>query len=261
MSNVQDQSSSAEATKKDKGGELYKKSTKLNFGNTITFWLIVALSVVRTVAPNFIPGWLSTIQIIGIILNIALWIVNDYGFLYAAEKERRKFAIQNGFGVELTDYTTSDYYSNQMLPSENRYFINIYESNYYSKDISGKMIPFALIKTILALGVWALTIWMSHDPGLVLVAAETVFSSSIMMKTAALIAYWYHIGKLLDIPYRIYITEGKIGTAQRAMLFDYAVEYEAIKAHFKVPLDSKIYLKNKDRLEKEWAELEKRINH
>ena len=261
MSSIQDQNSSTGSVKKDKGGDLYKSSTRLDLGNKITFWIIVILSAVRAAAPVFLPDWLSYLQVGVIALNIILWILNDYFFLYFAERERRKFAIHDGFGVDLTDYTTDEYFDNQLPPSENKYFIDIYESNYYSKDISKKMIPHAIFYTILAVGVLILAIWKVQNTALVLVAAEAVFSSSVLMKTIAVFVYSYHMGKLINIPYRIFITEGKIGTAQRAMLLDYAVEYEAVKAHYKVALDSKIYKKNNERLEKEWRELKSRLHY
>ena len=261
MHSVQDENSSTELMIKDKGDELYKKSKILDLGNTITFWSIVALSAARVAVPDFLPDWLSTLQVISVILNITFWIANDYFILYKAERERRKLPIQYGFGVQLTDYTKDGYFDNQFPPSEQKYFVDIYESNYYSNDTSGKMIPYAILKTILAICVLLLTIWKAHDPALVLVPAEAVFSSSVLMKTIAVCEYRKHMSELIDIPYRIFITEGKIGTAQRAMLFDYAVEYEAVKAHYKVLLDNNIYKKNKKRLEKEWKELEDRINH
>lgn len=261
MSNIQDQNSSTGLVKKDKGGNLYKRFVRLDLGNTITFWSIVALSAVRAVAPDFFPDWLSTLQVISLFLNITIWIVNDYVFLYVAEREKRKLPIQDGLGVVLTDYTTEDYFDNQFPPSDERYFANIYESNYYSKDISGRTIPYAVLKTILALGVLILTVWKAQNTALVLVAAEAIFSSSVLMKTIAVYVYWRHMCELIDIPYRVFITEGKIETAQRAMLLDYAVEYEAVKAHYKVPLDSKIYKKNNERLGKEWKELENRLHH
>lgn len=259
MGSAKEQSDSTNSEKMDKINELYKRSDRLNLGSTFTFWINVSLAVFRTVAPWFYPDQLNAIQIAVIILNIALLILNDYFFLYTAESERRRFAIQDGFDVRLSDYTTGGYYNNQLNPSEHKYFINIYESNYYTKDISWKMIPFSLGKIFLAIAAWFLTVWRSPNPGLVLIAAETVFSSSIIMKTAALFVYCYRVSELIKIPYIIYITEGEIGDAQRAMLFDYAVEYEAIKAHYKVPLDYRIYSKNRERLGKEWEDLKKNI--
>ena len=244
----------------DKGGDLYKKCKKVDRYVTATFWINVVLAAFRVLSPQSYPAQIDTIQIIVIIINLVLSIWVDDFLLYNAECERRRFAVQDGFGVELGEYTTEDYYTNQMTPSEHKYYINLFESNYYTKDISKMMIPCALLKTFIALGVLTLSLRIFSNPDLVLVAAETVFSSVIIAKSIALFVYVYRMEQLYKVPYRIYITSnGIITPPMRAEIVHYAVEYEAVKAHYKVQLSVRIYEKNKGRLASEWNELESKI--
>ena len=245
---------------KDKGGELYKKCIKVDRCVTVTFWINVALALLRVLFPQLYPAQIDVLQIIVIVINIVLSIWVDDFLLYNAECERRKFAVQDGFGIELGEYTTDGYYTNQLAASENRYFIDLFESNHYTKDISKKMIPIAVVKTIIALAVLAFALRLSSNPDLVLVAAETVFSSVIIAKSISLPVYVYHMEQLYKVPYRFFITsKGNITSAMRAEIMHYAVEYEAVKAHYKVQLSVRIYEKNKHRLAKEWDELRGKI--
>ena len=244
----------------DKGGNLYKKCDKVDRFITLTFWIIVVLALIRVKYPQLFLTQLGNLQIIVIIINLVLSIWSDDFLLYKAECERRRFAIQDGFGIELGEYTTDGYYTNQIKPSENKYFIDLFESNHYTKDTSKRMIPFTIIKILVALAVVVLTFSKSSNPGLVLVSAETVFSSMVIAKSISLFVFAHHMEELYKVPYRSYITsKGNITPPMRAELMDYAVEYEAVKAHYKVKLSKRIYENNKKRLAAEWDELRSKI--
>ena len=260
MKDNQTQNGAKNPNNKDKGGDLYKKCARVDRFVTLTFWINVALAITRAIVPQQFLAQTGNLQIIVTIINLVLSIWSDDFLLYKAECERRKFAIQDGFGIELGEYTTEGYYTNQTAASEKRYFINLFESNYYTKDISRKMIFRTLVKTLVALGAVALTFHMSSNPGLVLVAAETVFSGVVIAKFISLLVYVYHMEQLYKVAYRAFITsKGHITPSMRAELVHYAVEYEAVKAHYKVKLSNRIYEANKDRLAAEWDELRSKI--
>ena len=51
------------------------------------------------------------------------------------------------------------------------------------------------------------------------------------------------------------ISPGIKGKGREAIFLAYAVEYEAIKAHYKIRLDGKIFKKDNDKLNEQWKRI------
>ena len=58
-----------------------------------------------------------------------------------------------------------------------------------------------------------------------------------------------------SIVYTILITSGEEGEKKMAAMLFYTVEYEAIKAHYRIRLDENTMFKNKEILDKQWKQI------
>ena len=141
-----------------------------------------------------------------------------------------------------------------------RYALDNYESAYCSRSTSQKMFPKAVIKTVVAMMVFLIS-WRAVENGdIVLLVAQTIFSSVFLLDTIMLGFYVFRVGRICDDFYKLLISEGgPITPSREALLLSYSVEYEAIKAFYKIRLDEKIFLKDRDNLSKCWNELVAKI--
>ena len=93
------------------------------------------------------------------------------------------------------------------------------------------------------------------------VVIQSIFSVSIIIETIYLITFLCRIDKLYDAMYSILVTMGNTENqaTQNILLLFYVLEYETIKAHYKIHLDSKIFNKINDKLSEEWLAICKKI--
>lgn len=117
-----------------------------------SFWIFV-LSVVLAFA-NFYIGshpyknTLDICQILLLLIYVMLTTLNDKWLLYDAEMARRRNAIENAFQFNMSDKKTDGYYNNQIRLPLPKYAVNLFESCFYSKNITDKMMKNAIIKLI-----------------------------------------------------------------------------------------------------------------
>lgn len=81
----------------------------------------------------------------------------------------------------------------------------------------------------------------------VLIIVQTVFSSYILLEFIMLLIFKYRLDSLYEDAYNIMIVEKR--KISKAWILSYIIEYESVKAHNKIRLDSKIFKKMNDELE------------
>lgn len=141
-----------------------------------------------------------------------------------------------------------------------RYALNNYESAYYSRSTSQKMLPKSVIKTVVAIMAFLISWRAVKNGGIVLSVAQTLFSSVFLLDTITLCIYAFRVSRICDDFYTLLISEGgPLTPPKEALLLSYSVEYEAIKAFYKIRLDQKIFSKNRHNLSQCWDELVAKI--
>lgn len=91
--------------------------------------------------------------------------------------------------------------------------------------------------------------------GVVLVITQAVFSTYIIEETIMLVLYKTKLEKLYSLIYAEFITVGIKKKTQQNLLLSYAVEYEAIKAHYKVRISTDLFKRYNDCLSRKWDDI------
>ncbi|MBP3325094.1 MAG: hypothetical protein J6L77_01570 [Coprococcus sp.] len=241
-------------SRRDDVMELYKPSGILEKIEKILFCIDIIAALVSLVSSQVISSIAITVQIVVALLYFVSNTIDDGCFWYEAEKQRRKNGIQNGLGMRLSEYDTEEYYNNNLPPSLEKYGMNILESNYFSKIIAGKML-FKMVGYALG-AVVALIIacrFVSNE-NILLIIAQTAFSSYVLVNFTMLVFYKIRMETLYSEAYNVLILGNRMRCHQ-AWLISYIVEYEAIKAHYKIRLEQKIFNNINSKLSAKWQDI------
>ena len=244
----------------DDVSKLYKISGFLNKISTLLFWFNTVVAFAALYLPDCSDKILMWVQVFFALACVLISVIDDGFFWFKAESGRRQNCIEDAFAIELSENKTNGYDNNAAAPSIMRYALDNYESAYCSRSTSQKMFPKAVIKTVVAMMVFLIS-WRAVENGdIVLLVAQTIFSSVFLLDTIMLGFYVFRVGRICDDFYKLLISEGgPITPSREALLLSYSVEYEAIKAFYKIRLDEKIFLKDRDNLSKCWNELVAKI--
>lgn len=147
---------------------------------------------------------------------------------------------------------TDGYYNNSVPPSMIKYATNTFESVYFSKFIASKMLIYSLVKSLLAIIVLISVSWIIANGNILLIIAQAVFSAYIVEDTVYLTIYVNRLNALYDSIYTALITTGVHSSQKMPILLSFCTEYECIKAHYKIRLDSKIFIKYNHELSEKW---------
>ena len=244
-------------SRRDDVMELYKPSGILGKIEKILFSIDIIAALVSLASNQVISSIAVTIQIVVALLYFISNTIDDGCFWYEAEKQRRKNGIQNGLGTRLSEYETEGYYNNDLPPSLEKYGMNILESNYFSKIISGKMMIKTGLGAIAAVVALIIACILMKNVNILLIIAQTAFSSYVLVDFAMLVLYKIRMEDVYNDAYNILILGNQTRNHQ-AWLVSYIVEYEAIKAHYKVRLDEKIFNKVNADVSVKWQNI---VNH
>lgn len=237
----------------------YEKSNKLSNMCNYVFIIIFLCAILSCFFDGCILTALIWIQIVLTFISVFLQVIDDSYFWFSAEETRRKSTISNAYGVNNQPEITDGYYNNNLAPSLFKHSVNVFESNYFSYEISSKMITLSIVKMILSFSVIIVSIRFINDDELLLTIAGTLFSSSCIADTIKLIIYNNKMKKLYDDAYRFFITDNS-DSSNISWIQTYIIEYECVKAYFKVRLDSKIFDKMNSKLSQNWKDINKNIN-
>jgi len=84
--------------------------------------------------------------------------------------------------------------------------------------------------------------------------AQTAFSSYVLVNFVMLVLYKIRLEALYSEVYNVLIL-GNQTHSHQALLISYVVEYEAIKAHYKIRLEQKILNKMNRELSAKWQDV------
>ena len=240
-------------SRRDDISRLYKTSSVLDRIEKVLFIIDAIAAIVALSNNHMVVSVAIIIQIVSAIFYFLSSVIDDGYFWYEAEKARRKNSIENGLGIRLSELETEEYYNNQSKASLEKYALNVLESNMFSKEIAGRMVLWSCIKSAIAIAILVVACRFLPDSEFLLIIAQTAFSSYVLIDTIMLVFYRLRMDNLYKEGYTALITPGIKGKSRNAVLLAYSVEYEAIKAHYKIRLDEKIFKKNNDKLSEEWV--------
>jgi hypothetical protein len=247
-------------SKRDDINKLYVPSQKLGEFCKIVFWLNCALAIANLFLSGLLLEILTAFQITLSMAFVAASLIDDGLYWYSAESERRKNNFQTAFGIRFSELETEGYYNNNLSPSVLKYAVNTFESNYFSKFIASKILFKSAIKSLVAVIVLISAGWLIADKSILLVISQAIFSAYIVEDTVLLAIYTNRLNKLYDSIYSMLVTSGIHKSQQIPILLLYCVEYESVKAHYKVRLDSKVFSKYNHELSDKWERIVSEIN-
>lgn len=234
---------------------LYGASEKMSNFTQILFWVNILVSIISLFCPKSIVEFLTLSQVITSFSYIGLSTIDDCTLWYKAEQARRKDCIQDAFNANLQELKTENYYTNDVPQSIAKYGVNIFESNYYSKEIARKMLPREIIKSIGALVVVLISFRYIANGEVLLLISQTLFSAFFIINTILLIVYYSKMSTLYDEAYTHFVSVGIKDGHQLIWMLSYILEYECVKAYFKVRLKTSIFNNHKEELAKNWEEI------
>lgn len=218
------------------------------------FCLDIVVALVALISNETISSIAIVVQIVVALLYFVSNTIDDGCFWYEAEKQRRKNGIQNGLGMRLSEYDTEEYYNNNLPHSLEKYGMNILESNYFSKIIAGKMLLKVGAYALGAVVALVIACRFVSDGNVLLLIAQTTFSSYVLVDFVMLLLYKIRLEALYIEAYNVFILGSRTHINQ-AWIISYVVEYEAIKAHYKIRLDQKIFNKMNGELSAKWQDI------
>ena len=130
---------------------------------------------------------------------------------------------------------------------------------FFTKEISRKMLIGAVAKLLIAVVVLIITCRFITNDDVLLVIAQTVFSAVVIEDAIRLIIFTQRIKTLYEEAYHELITVGISTTAQRVWLKYFCVEYESIKAHYRIRLSESLFNKLNPQLSEKWEKLSSQI--
>lgn len=241
--------------------QLYDLAGNFDLVATVLFIVNTAVSVITFLFPQLMTEWTFWIQLISAIGYIIVLLATDSWLWFEAEKSRRLDCISNGFGVDLLERKTCDYYNNSLPPSIQRYAANNFENAFYSRSTAKAMIPGAVIKIIFALFVFILFLRNFSEENMVLLIAQTCFSTAFFTDQIMVCIFYCRVASIYDRFYSAFVTDGCVDTLQYGVkVLSYSIEYEAIKAFFKIRLSTRLFKKNGEKLNIKWKEISKRLS-
>lgn len=240
---------------RDDSKPLYDRAT---FFDKIGFFLFVintTAAVTALLVPGLCPEMLFWVQLFTASGYVIDTIGTDGWLWFTAEQSRRTDCISNGFGVNLSEKRSEKYYDNPFPPSLHRYAVNIFESAFYSKSIAGEMMLGLLAKALIVISVFAFSLGKLGKGDMSLLIAQTCFSTIFLTDTIMAGVFCRRVTSIHDRLYTALVTDGWSDASQyQAKILAYAIEYEALKAFYKVRLSSRIKNKNEAALVQKWKE-------
>lgn len=245
---------------KDDYSSAYEVAQNLGRVETALFILTVLLSFAAIIIPDNASLGLNVAIALSALFYAAVYMIDDFHFWYSAENGRRKGAIENSFSVSLTSKETQGYYNNEAVDPEVKYILNLYESCYFTEAILKKMLPGIIAK--IAVAIIALVILMlCFDPAIVVIWTQGIFSTCILFSSVGSIVCYFRLNRIKEIFYGEFVIRQYNGKgADSVILKANALEYEAVKAHYKIRLNSNIYNESNEELSREWDALLHKMN-
>lgn len=239
-------------------GELYERSHRMDTVCSFLFWANCVLSILAF-WPNSIQRAIVYIQMVTAIGHVVLGLVNDCALWFEAESTNRKHLIEDAFGVDLTNRRSRGYYNNHFGKSAERFVTNAFESSFFTMNVSEAMILPCLAKTVFALLLFILMLFLQPAGVSISDVTQAVFSAYLVEDAAFLIVFHGKVKAEYERFYESLVGTGVVSRKQMIFAMANAQEYECTKAYFKIRLDSGRFEAMNEELSKKWSDIERHV--
>lgn len=244
---------------RDDISKAYKTSKIICTWCLVLFWTNAILAFAALLPLGRFAPYVFVGQSVTAIAFVLLECTDELHFWYLAERARRRHLVENAFGIDLTNATTEGYYNNEFSHGEKRLIANAFESVFFTMRIVRRMLSWSLVKGAIAILTFIAVIMVSRDYSLFPVFTQTVFSSYMIIGTTRTLVYSSRLDHLYEEMYRTCVTLGISSSSERVRALVDVEEYECLKAHFKVRLSERQYVKLNSGLSAEWEDIAKKI--
>ena len=246
-------------SRRDDINKLYKPSKTLEKMRVGLFSADVAISIIAACVGGDVISYLTIALVVIGFLYMVVSVIDDGIMWFQAESARRKNSIQVAYGIRLDKYETQEYYNNNVSDSDLSYAANQFESVFFTKEISEKMLLSSVVKLIIAVVILIITCRFVANDDILLIIAQTSFSALVIEDAIRLIIFTQRIKALYAEAYHEFITVGISTASQIVWLKFFCIEYESIKAHYRIRLSESIFKKLNPELSAEWDVLSEQI--
>ena len=247
--------------RRDDVDKLYAYSRILHVYESVAIWTNAAAAILYAMLESnlTIATILLVIQIVASFIVISLNTLDDSFCWYDAEAARRTDNIATAFNMNMGELVTENYYNNDLEPSIEKYALNTFESAFFTYNIVTNMLRKQVIRTIVLIVVLFVSSLVISDRSILAVVMQTALTISIIRETIDMIRFRSLIKKLYDSLYRSLVTVGVATKHEMVCVLADSIEYEAVKAHFKVRLDVSLFENLNSVLSKQWDDIKKQI--
>ena len=167
-------------SERDDINKLYQTSKVLEKVRYAFFATDIVVSLIAACVGGNVISYLTLALVIIAFLYMAISIIDDGILWFQAESARRKNSIQVAYHVKLDEYETKKYYNNKVRDPDISYATNLFESAFFTKEISEKMLLVTVIKLIVAVVVLIITCRFVANNNILLIVAQTAFSAVVI---------------------------------------------------------------------------------
>jgi hypothetical protein len=210
----------------------------------------------------YITKYLPYFEFLNYLLIIGYYVITivTETFLYPAAARRRRLGfVDNSLGAKFLGKDLTGYFSNDPIkPGPYRLVVNCFENCFFTYNIARAMTPMIVAKNAILASAFLTIAYFGIRNSLIGLPILQILLSSIFI--TELVHHLNFIAKLHSLLGRFteLFTERNIA-ATKARILPHAIllllEYETTLAYNKSPLSDRIYLRDHDRLTKEWEEL------
>lgn len=247
----------------DSVDEYYENAERINTLTSYLFYIISLLSYANFFLDD--KPWIVYLRvsfIILAILNFILYTYNRIVLIPLAEEKRRTHFISNSLNIKLDDEKTVNYYNNSIIPSIKRLGANLCENTFFSKEISNKMLKTERTKVVIYIVIWLIIISIrSIDLNIVLITAQTIFSTDIILKYIDLELFHNQQEKIFKELDAIFLMNNdKNKEIFEAKILDLAIKSEGAKSYCGIKIPSDLFHQLNGELTDKWNDVSKRLD-
>lgn len=240
-----------------------RKWQKWSMLSLYTSAILVFLSFVYSLLPEEYQCYEERIfYIVNVLQVLALLFFHGFALWasilhYEAGKKHFPDLLDNAFGTALTTEHSENYYSsNEVKLGAGKLAWNVIENCFFTKSIYEKMLPPVLFKCIFFVIFFLLAVFFNQTDWVLTILRLTV--PIVWIKKAIVFYYAYHQFKnQFNLAYVVMTHEYKNNKQLLVDSVNILLQYESLKAWLNVPADSDIYIKERERLNNEFADMSK----
>jgi hypothetical protein len=245
----------------------YKDAARFNFWALLVFWLISVLSIADTlpyIVNSRIELIIQPVLLLLLILYITFISMDQIYLRMKGNNIRIRAFIYNSFGNKESIKPAVGYFTNDDVDHGiNKCAVNLFENIFFTTQLSKLMRKkeFGKLLAIIVLFVIIIFIGINKHTYLIPVL-QIVFSIEVVFKMIKLYFFVENNEKFFEEICELFSVKKQLvdttdWTAKVLRIFG---EYEANLAWGNVPIDSKIYKNENQRLSNEWVDLKKKYS-